>query len=100
MGSPVSDHRGRSQKTPRQADAMRAVLHRGFIETVRWAVAQGSTVPCVQDPEGGWTSSDRMQRLSAAARCLECPLLDECRAYTTECPEPDGVWGASLSTSS
>lgn len=55
--------------------------------------ADGGRPPCGE--YGGhelWTSDDAEDRAIAAARCLDCPILTECRAAADEHDERWHVW--------
>jgi hypothetical protein len=56
------------------------------------AIAAGRPVPCVADPEGGWTADDGDARTRAAWRCLDCAAFLACEQYVTQHPETGGVW--------
>lgn len=45
-------------------------------------------------PVGWWTSDERWERETAAERCVECPVVVDCRAAGAAGKgEPAGVWG-------
>lgn len=61
-------------------------------EAVRSAIRARQEVPCVADPEGGWTSDEKRAREHAAWRCLDCPAFLACEQYRFAFPESGGVW--------
>lgn len=54
-------------------------------------VAAGRPVPCTSDPVL-WLSDDPRVQAVAAAACMSCDALDDCRAYVANNPESAGVW--------
>lgn len=95
-GQKVARAARRSQKAQREGEATRERDYRALVDTVRWAVDAGTHIPCVADADGGWTSDSIAGQLVAAAECLDCPLIEQCRAYIDEHPERSGVWAATL----
>lgn len=65
-----------------------ADLHGAIGEALR----AGQSVPCVADPEGGWTSDDKTERARAAWRCLDCAAFLICDQYASRFRESGGVW--------
>lgn len=80
------------KERPREVDSARAVGHARLLAAVRRELATGLRVPCIEDPEGGWTSTDPEAALRAAELCESCPALVACRSYIGDHPEPAGVW--------
>lgn len=82
----------RFKERPREVDAARAVGHARLLAVVRASLAAGLRVPCIEDPEGGWTSGDAEAVQRAVDLCDSCPALAACHAYIEAHPEPAGVW--------
>ena len=82
----------RFKERPREVDAARAVGHARLLAAVQANLTIGERVPCIEDPEGGWTSGNAEAAQRAAALCEICPALAACRAYIDAHPEPAGVW--------
>ena len=74
--------------TQRKAREGRRDAHSSLME----AVGDSSAVPCIEDPEGGWTSDVPAEKDAAAQWCLACPVLAQCAAYVEAWPETGGVW--------
>lgn len=61
------------------------------------AHAARQDVPCVSGrvcPRDYWISDVHTERKQAAAQCLTCPVLDQCRAYGIRNPNEWGVYGS------
>lgn len=61
------------------------------------AYASRQDVPCVSGrmcPRDYWISDVQAERKQAAAQCLTCPVLDQCRAYGLRNPNEWGVYGS------
>ena len=86
------------KERPREVDAARAVGHARLLAAVRRELVAGLRIPCIEDPDGGWTSSDPEATLRAAERCEACTALAACRSYIEAHPEPAGVWAALTAT--
>lgn len=53
----------------------------------------GHLAPCLEPPNGDWTSDDPTAQRAAAALCGPCPALERCHEYGTTNPKEWGVYG-------
>lgn len=83
----------RLTEAQREAREGRREAHGALLAAVETSTL---AVPCVEDPEGGWTSSDPRAQAGAADRCWDCPVLAHCAAYVDSWPESGGVWAGRL----
>lgn len=83
----------RLTEAQREAREGRREAHGALLAAVE---ASPLPVPCVEDPGGGWTSSDPRAQVVAADRCWDCPVVAQCAAYVEGWPEPGGVWAGRV----
>lgn len=73
---------------------MSLTLEQALRHTIGLEVEDGAEpVPCQGPDRDLWTSEDEAWRRDAAALCLECPVIEECRLLGEAVKATAGVWG-------
>lgn len=68
--------------------------HQQLLQAVADLEDNGLIVPCREPAvRDYWTSEHAAELEAAAHRCGTCPLISQCREYSTAADEPEGVWG-------
>lgn len=71
-------------------DALRAFW--GVMDRICRESGRQPSLPCEANPDM-WFSQDITEQAHAAQACLECPLIDRCRALADAPPRPrEGIW--------